>query len=180
MIKVIMSLLVAASAVLADGFVVGGDFSYSRVGSELTLSIPGYSESYSDSTKTTGFTARGGYQFDAVRVMGFVTSEKYSDDVVVYNEGNAASVGVEVGYMLDGAFIGVLAAKGSKDFDGTDIDFTDYGVRVGATVELGTDANLEAGVQYKIRGYDSYNYSGVDIDLDEKVLGVFVGVSFNL
>ena len=173
-------MMLSAAALMADGVVVGGEMLYGKVSSDLTASIPGYSESYSADTKTIGFAVKGGYQFDSIRVLGVVTSEKYKDDMIVANEGSLVSIGAEVDYIIDNMFIGAVAAKGSKDFDGTDIDFTDFGARIGGVFELGTDANLEAGVQYKVRSYDSYNYSGVNLDLDDKILGVFVGVSFNL
>lgn len=173
-------MMLSAAALMADGVVVGAELLYGKVSSDLTLSIPGYSESYSADTKTIAVAAKVGYQFDAVRVMGVVTSEKYKDDMVVYNEGSLVSIGAEVDYLIDNIFIGAVAAKGQKDFDGTDIDFIDYGARVGGIFKLGTDANLEAGIQYKVRNYDNYNYMGADLDLGDKIIGVFVGVSFNL
>lgn len=178
--KIILVLAAMAASVLADGFVVGTEILYGKVNSDLTASVPGYSESYSADTKTIAFAAKGGYQFDAVRVMAVVTTEKYKDDMMVDNEGSLVSFGAEVDYMVDNFFIGAVAAKGSKDFDGTDIDFTDYGARVGGAFELSSDVNLEAGVQYKIRNYDNYNYMGVDLDLEDKVFGVFIGLAFNL
>lgn len=178
--KLIMAIMFSVSALMADGVVVGGEILYGKISSDLTASVPGYSESYSADTKTIAFAAKAGYQFDAVRVMGVLTSEKYKDDMMVDNEGGLVSLGVEADYLIDNIFIGAVAAKGQKDFDGTDIDFVDYGARVGGIFELGTDANLEAGVQYKVRSYDNYNYMGVDLDLEDKIIGVFVGVSFNL
>ena len=178
--KLIVALMAMAAVASADGFVVGTELNYGKVSSDLTASIPGASASDSADTKTIGFAVKGGYQFDDIRVYGVVTSEKYKDDMVVVNEGNAVSIGAEVDYMIENVFIGATLARGSKDFDGTDIDFTDIGVRLGGSFELGTDSNIEAGVYYKKRGYDSYVWDGVTLDLDDKIIGVFVGVSFNL
>jgi len=178
--KIILAIMLSVSALMADGVVVGAELLYGKVDSDLTASAGGASASVSDDTKTVAFSAKAGYQFDAVRVMGVLTSEKYKDDMMVDNEGSLVSLGVEADYLINNLFIGAVAAKGQKDFDGTDIDFVDYGARVGGIFELGTDVNLEAGIQYKVRDYDNYNYMGVDLKLDDKIVGVFVGVSFNL
>ena len=178
--KIILALMVFAGIASADGFVVGSELTYGKVDSDLTASLGGASASVSGDTKSIGVAVKGGYEFDAVRVLGTITSEKYKDDMVVDNEGNAVSYGVEVDYMIDNLFIGGMLATGSKDFDGTDIDFDDVGVRVGGVFDIGNDANLEVGVQYKDRRYDSYTLSGITLDLDEKIVGVFVGVSFSL
>ena len=178
--KIILAIMAVFTLAQADGFIVGTELNYAKVNSELKASIPGYSETYTGSTKTLGIAFKGGYQFDKVKVYGVITSEKYKDYMVVENEGNAVSFGAEVDYMIENVFIGATLAKGTKDFNSVDIDFTDVGVRLGATADINTDIAIEGGVQYKKRSYDSYNYSGVDIGLDEKIIGVFVGLSFNL
>jgi len=178
--KLIVALMAMAVVASADGFVVGTELNYGKVDSDLSASAGGVSASASDDTKTIGFAVKGGYEFDAIRVLGVITSEKYKDDMITNNDGNAVSIGAEVDYMIENVFIGATLSTGEKDFDGTDIDFTDIGVRLGGAFELGTDANLEAGVYYKKRDYDSYVWDGVTLDLDDKIIGVFVGVSFNL
>jgi len=94
--KVILALMVVAASAFADGFVVGTELTYGKVGSDVTVSGPGGTASASFDTKSIGFAVKGGYQFDAVRVLGVVTSEKYKDDVLVMNEGSAVSIGFEV------------------------------------------------------------------------------------
>ena len=178
--KIIIALMVFAGIASADGFVVGTELTYGKVDSDITLSVPGTSASVSSDTKSVGFAIKGGYQVENIRLMGVLTSEKYSDDVVVLGEGNAVSIGAELDYMVENVFIGVTLATGTKDFNAVDIDFTDVGLRVGAAIDINPDINLEGGVQYKKRSYDSYNYSGVDIGLDEKIIGIFIGLNFNL
>ena len=172
--------MVVCASVFADGFVVGTEITYGKDSSDISASVPGASASVSTDTKSIGFAVKSGYQFDAVRVLGVVTSEKYKDDVIVFNEGSAVSIGAEVDYMIDNLFVGGMLASGSKDFSGVDIDFTDVGVRAGGLFDLSEGVTLEAGIQYKKRGYDSYVYEGVTIGLDEKIVGLFLGVSFNL
>ena len=178
--KIILALMVFAGIASADGFVVGTELTYGKVDSDLTASVGGSSIEVSGDTKSIGFALKGGYEFDAVRVLGTITSEKYKDDMVVTNEGSAVSYGVEVDYMIDNLFICGMLATGSKDFDGTDIDFNDVGARVGGVFNVGENTNIEAGIQYKKRSYDSYTLSGINLDLDDKIVGVFIGLSFSL
>jgi len=177
--KLIVALMAMAVVASADGFVVGTELNYGKVDSELTAS-GAVTGSASDDTKTLGVAVKVGYQFGDVRVLGVITSEKYKDDLITYNDGNAVSYGAEVDYVVNNAFIGATVATGEKDFDGTDIDFTDVGVRVGAGAELGEDSTIEAGLYYKKRNYDSYTESGITLDLEDDIVGLFVGVSFNL
>lgn len=178
--KLIVALMAMAAVASADGFVVGTELNYGKVDSELTASSGGVSASASDDTKTIGFAVKGGYQFDDIRVLGTITSEKYKDELITVNEGNAVALGVEVDYMINDLFVGAIIAKGSKDFDGTDIDFTDIGIRGGISASINSNSNIEAGLYYKKRGYDSYTESGVTLDLDDKIIGLFVGLSFSL
>lgn len=174
-------MMVSAAALMADGFVIGGDFNYGKVSSDLTASIPGASASITQNTNTKGVGLKAGYQIDDVRIMATINSEKYSDDLVVSGEGSLVSYGVEADYIIDNTFlVGITLAKGSKDFGGTDIDFTDVGFKAGATVEQNEGLSVEAGLYLKNRGYDSYTESGITLDLDERVVGLYVGLSFNL
>lgn len=178
--KLIVALMAMAVVVSADGFVVGTELNYGKVDSELTATGPGGSASLSADTKTIGVAVKGGYEFDAIRVLGTITSEKYKDELITVNEGNAVALGAEVDYMINDLFVGATIAKGSKDFDGTDIDFTDIGIRGGISASINSNSNIEAGLYYKKRGYDSYTESGVTLDLNDDIVGLFLGMSFNL
>ena len=178
--KKLLAAFMALAAVANAGAIVGANVSYSNVDSELTASAGGVSESYTVDTKSKGLTLKAGYEYEEVRVLGYVSSEYYSDDVVVYNEGNAITIGAEADYLIDDLYVGAFIGSGYKDFYGTDIDFIDVGLKIGGTHELSEGLDIEAGVEFKKRSYDNYNYSGTNLDLDEKLIGVFIGLNFNL
>ena len=173
--KLFLLVLVMAASLFADGLVVGGEFGYAKVNSELTTNIG----SAEGDTKSKSLTGKLGYSFGDARVLGYVTSEKYNDDMVVYNEGSLISYGAELDYVQENLFIGAILGVGSKDFDGTDVDFIDYGARVGYIHQI-DNANIEIGVQYKIREYDSYQFGAVTLDLEDEIIGLFIGINFNL
>lgn len=171
--KVIVALMALVALVSADGIVAGVELGYGKVNSDLTVTPGG---SISQDTKTLAVTVKGGVQVDELKLMGYLTSEKYSDDMVVFNEGNLISYGLEANYALTKeVFVGLSIGQGYKDFDGIDIDFKDIAIKGGMTVDM-----FEVGLQLKKRTYDSYNLSGFQLDMDDTIVGVFVGLSFNL
>jgi len=172
--KLVLAILMAVG-LMADGVVVGGEFGYGNT--DVTASALGASETVG--TKTKSLALKAGYQLDNIRLMGVLGVDKYKDDMIVAGEGNAVSLGIEAGYIYENILAAVTVARGEKDFVDFDQDFTDVGVRIGGIFEV-DGANVEAGVQYKERTYDTYNYSGVGIDLEDETIGLYVGISFNL
>lgn len=177
LIVVLMAMAVVASA---DGFVVGTELNYGKVDSELTASTATATASASDDTKTLGITFKAGYQFDDLQLFGTVSTEKYSDELITNNEGNAVALGLEADYAFNDMFIGGTIAQGSKDFDGTDIDFTDIGIRCGLSNSVDDNSDIQIGLYYKKRDYDSYTESGITLDLNDDIVGLFLGMSFSL
>ena len=178
--KILVMIFALASALMADGFIIGADAGYGKVDSDLTISIPGDSVSLESNTNSKSLTVKAGYETSDYRLLGYVSTESYSDDVVVYNEGSATSVGAELDIVFDKFYAGVALGAGSKDFDTEDINFKDIGIKAGLIAELNESMNFEASIGYKWRNYDSYDIAPFTLDLDEKIIGITVGLSFNL
>ena len=169
--KIIVALTALVALASADGLVAGLELGYGKVDASLTATPGG---SASADTNTVAVTAKGGYQIDNIKLMGYVTSEKYSDDMIVAGEGRLLSYGVEADYMLDKAFVGLAIGQGNKDF-GVDVGFKDVAVRGGMLMD-----NVELGVQLKKRTYDSYDIGVAVLDMDDTIVSVFIGIGFNL
>ena len=181
--KIILAIALVTSAFA--GVVGNTSVSYGNV--DATAKALGIE--VSASTKTTSIRQDFGYEFSHTRVLGYVQLDKYKDEMVAGTEDDAVSYGVEVDYIHAvndrfGFFVGGLIGKGEKDLgsDGDSVGiskltFTDMAVRTGVSYLVGS-WNLEAGVENKVRDYDSETVSGVRIELEEKIQSIFVSAGY--
>ena len=171
--KILIVLILMVATMFAEGFVIGGELGYGKINAEASYN----GNTATADTKYTSFAVRAGYEQDNMRLLGYINSDKYKEDMLVVGEGNAISYGVEFDLVSNmGLYAGVLLGTGSKDFIVADVDFNEYGVRGGYIYELSNSMQFETGVQYKQRDYDSYE----GIDMQDDLIGLYVGINFML
>ena len=176
--KIILALLVFALGLHAE-VILGTDVSYSKVNGEVKASYLGNTATEDYTDKIKALTIKAGYQFDAVRLLGYYSFEDYKE-----SEGSK-SYGAEVAYIIPGDasadfLVGLGFGKGELEADGMDLGFKDISMKLGVQKELNETLAFEAGVQYKYRSFDDIVISGVNIEGDERQLGVYLGLNFSL
>ena len=176
--KIIFALAVFALGLHAE-VILGTDVSYSKANGDVTATYLGSSATEDYTDNLAALTVKAGYQFEAVRVLGYYSLEDYKESE------RSKSYGVEVDYLIPSDaktdfLVGLTVGKGELEGEGLDLGFKDIGMKVGLLTELNESLALEAGVQYKYRSFDDVVISGVTVEGDEKQLGVYLGLNFTL
>lgn len=176
--KILIALTVFVGVMHAQ-VVLGTEVSISKANGDVTASYMGVSASQGYTDVMKAVTVIGGYEFDQVRLLGYYSIENYS------GSGASKSYGAEVDYLIKSndktdLLIGLELGKGELDASGLDFGFRDTGFKVGVITDLGEALGLEVGVKYKFRKFDSINNGGVNIEADEKQVGIYLGIDFSL
>jgi len=174
--KIILAMAVLVSSLMAD-VVVGGTLGYGNMDAEATAG----GVSATADTKYTSLELKAGYQWEQARALVLFGSDNYKDDMGYEGEKNANYFGIEVDYLIPAnedtdIYAGVVLTDGSKDFVVDTVGFKDFGVKFGAIIETNDGISLEVGAQVKNREYDNY----MGIDMEDDLVGVFVGLNFML
>ena len=167
--KILLVLAMFAISASAE-VILGANVGVGKVNAKSNLGT-------SASASGVSFGLNAGYQWEKVRALVFLNSDKYSEDMLVVGEGNAVSYGAEVDYRFtDKVYAGLLLAKGTKDIIVTDADFNDVGLRIGYTTPINDKLSFDGSLSFKSRAYDEY----MGIDVDEKLIGFTIGLNFTL
>jgi outer membrane immunogenic protein len=127
------------------------------------------------------------WQFDSI-VLGVEGNLEYNwndKDVLGANIGTdwAGAVRARVGYAFDHALFygaaGWTASRGFVDVPGFDKETETFnGYTVGAGLDYSFTNNIFGRVEYRYNDYGSKDILGVDVDLDQNVVKVGLGVKF--
>ena len=95
---------------------------------------------------------------------------------MIEGESNANYISLEADYKIDNFYAGIELGTGAKDFIVTKSSFKDISLKTGILLYAGDGVQGEAGLQIKNRTYESYSSA----NMDDTLIGVFVGINFML
>lgn len=155
--KLLMVAMLAGSLVASESeLVVGAELGYGNVSSDVSGMVNDVPFSHDVDTYTKSAKLKAGYQANYGRLLGYISTDSFSKSVTGQDEGNANAIGVEVDlFVTDSIYIGGLVGVGVKEFDGSNNNFIEYGLRVGNVFDITEGVNLDVGLQYKVQDYES-------------------------
>lgn len=172
--KVLIGAALAASTLIAGDLTYGIEITTGSVETDVSVNTAGIGKD----TMSMGFRGKIGYKADDFRALGYLGYEKYKDAVILVDEGENISYGVEFDYFATkNVYGGLIAGIGTKDLGSNTVkseaDFTDFGARLGYLAGV-----MEIGIEYKIRDYDNVTYLGANIGEEDTLTSVYVGLTF--
>lgn len=185
--RLILSLTMLSSLLMADGFYTGLEVSTSQsksVVSGLENKVPYSNETIGNAQR---IKLNVGYQEYIFR--GGLSI--YAEDQSTYSTAYGSHMTMDI-FIFDNIFIGTSLGIGNKIIAGNDEKYFEYGVNTGIVIPMTKSTNLEVGVTYYQQSFnheDTQSSNLLDpmspieitdsINVKDKFIGVFLRYTFN-